>query len=303
MTKREFPPLIILFLLISLFGLVAARDFGPDLQGEAIRGGKLYAAWDRILVDLSLPVGEHPLWTTQSANKNTGIYTWRCSTCHGWDYLGNKGAYSRGNEGFTGFPGVISVRDQPNKEILSWLDGTQNLSHNFSAYLGKQGLEDLTIFLSTQLIDLPLVINYNNNESLGNGIFGETLYKAECRSCHGIDGAKINFATAARPLFIGNQADDNPWKVVHLVRFGHLDAFAGTSKNYDWSVIDVADLLAYTQVLPTSNLPEPTPEHVVPIDFSEQGDTTSLVIAMIVLVMVILGGTSWSIIREKMGEE
>lgn len=300
MTSRNQMLAAMFLMVAAVLGLAAAEPLGKDEKGDPNQGGRLYAAWDLIL-EVDLPAGEHPLWSTQKANKQTGIFTWRCSSCHGWDYQGEDGASGKGRPGYTGFPGVLGVRDLPNKEIRAWLDGRKNEEHNFTPFLNDDQIDSLVEFLNSQLIELPLIIDQNSGESLGNGVQGEKLYKAECRSCHGIDGAKINFGTASQPDFVGNRADDNPWKVVHLIRFGHLEALAPTAEEIGFSVINIADLLAYAQVLPTAYMPEPTNQPVNELDISTQGDTTSLVIAGIVIAVMIVGTTTWISIRDRIG--
>jgi len=301
MRPRKNPAAIIVFLIVWLFGFAAVDAAVAAIKGDPMRGGKLYAAWDRTtgVDEDALPSGEHPLWGTQTANQQTGIYTWRCSSCHGWDYLGAQGAFGKGRPGYTGFPGVLQTRDLPSKEVRAWLDGSNNRDHNFTEYLGEDDIESLILFLNTQLIELPLIINPETGDSLGNGQLGEDLYKNECKVCHGTDGAKINFGSASTPDFVGNRGDDNPWKVVHWIRFGHQEAIVPTSDQFGWSVIEVADLLAYIQVLPTALLPEPTPPSVEKLDYSNQGDTRSLVFAAVVISLVVIGGVGLASHREK----
>jgi len=59
-----------------------------DLLPNIARGGRLYDTWWKENLR-DVPVGEHPLWPT--SNTTQGADTWRCSSCHGWDYQGNQG--------------------------------------------------------------------------------------------------------------------------------------------------------------------------------------------------------------------
>lgn len=284
--------LLLLFSAESVFGF---QEEG--YVGDPVRGGLLYEAWDK-LADKSVPEGDHPLWKERKGNEASGTVTWRCVTCHGWDYKGVDGAAAEGTIWYTGFSGVFQVKvlNYSEEEIVSWLDGGNNPNHNFMPYLGEQGVYDLAAFLSQDLIDMEVFINYELKESIGRGADGEILYKDACKACHGNDGAKINFGTFESPVFMGNIGLTNPWRIAHLMRFGHINVDTPTMEELRWTILDVADLLDYLRLLPKTSIPEEE-EEVEVIDYSDQGDTSTMVIAAFVISSLVIAGLGWGKIR------
>ena len=67
-------------------------------------GGRLYDNW-MAAQQADEPERTHPSWPTSNAKKK-GATTWRCKSCHGWDYKGAQGKYASGSYK-TGIPGVI----------------------------------------------------------------------------------------------------------------------------------------------------------------------------------------------------
>ena len=98
------------------------------------------------------------------------------------------------------------------------------------------------MFLQYGLVDYSEVFETGVFSETDIAQKGEDLYKQECRSCHGPDGARINFGTAEAPIFLGNLSDA-PWRMVHLIRFGHLYVSAPDSDELGWSEQDVFDVL------------------------------------------------------------
>src|SRR3990172_5236428 len=59
-------------------------------------GGRLYDDWIKTS-GVATPSGNSTLWAGQTTNTRSGKDTWRCKECHGWDYKGKDGAYSKGS--------------------------------------------------------------------------------------------------------------------------------------------------------------------------------------------------------------
>ena len=166
------------------------------------------------------------MWALQTTNTRTGTDTWRCKECHGWDYKGKGGAYSKGSH-YTGFVGVYDAGNSKSPEqLVEILKGSTDIRHDFSKALDGQSLTDLASFLSQSLINETPYIDYAAKKPIGgNAIRGAQLYSGVCAACHGPDGKQLNFGSAEGPEYVGTIAVDNPWEFVHKVRFGN----AGTS--------------------------------------------------------------------------
>jgi thiosulfate dehydrogenase len=215
------------------------------------RGGQLYDNWWKATVDTRKPEGDHPLWKTQTSNKRNGYSTYRCKECHGWDYRGKDGAYSRGSH-YTGFGGVYATSQKMTvKEIIEVLNGSTNKDHDFSGYLSESDISDLSLFLKKGTIDLTELINAEGLPSGGDIAAGRSFYAVNCMTeCHGKDGMAINFKSEETPEFLGTIANKNPWEFIHKVRAGQPGTRMSAGMIDKWSTNDLLNLLAYTKTLP-----------------------------------------------------
>lgn len=210
-------------------------------------GGQLYDKWWEVL-GMDAPEGDNPLWVTQSTNTRSGEDTWRCKECHGWDYLGVDGAYSSGSH-MTGFPGILASASKSPEELLSWLTGGKNPDHDFSDLMEDYALNRLAVFISEEMADITVFVTPDRTVN-GDPAMGKTLYDATCTACHGVDGKKINFASADDPEYVGTLGADNPWEFFHKASFGQPGAPMPRGRALNWTMQDIADLLAYVQTLP-----------------------------------------------------
>jgi mono/diheme cytochrome c family protein len=282
--------LIVLFIAFSFYSTSSAQD-EDELEGDPFVGGRLYAAWDAIL-RVELPQENHPLWYEAEP---IDLNSWRCVTCHGWDYNGREISPASETEEGVKYPGVFTMVAEPEENVIAWLDGSNNPDHDFSAYISDHHMQDLSAFLITGLVNSDLYVEKETGRVRGAALTGEVLYKLKCRECHGSDGARINFGTAKRPAFLGNLANVNPWRAAHIVRFGHVYTIVHPRANFGWSFYDEIDLLAYLQLLPLAEHmkeDEDVVEEV--IDYSQQGDVRSLIFAAAGIVVVIIFGNLWA---------
>jgi mono/diheme cytochrome c family protein len=291
MEKIWKPSTIILVgILFVVFGLVSAASAQDGYEGDPLEGGGLYAAWDAVL-HVELPSRNHPLWYQEEP---IDLNSWRCVTCHGWDYKGREISPEIETQEGVEYPGVFSMMGESQEEVMAWLDGSNNREHDFSAYLSSKNMRDLSAFMSTGLVQSELYIEAGTGKAQGTALAGEDLYKGKCRECHGSDGSRINFGTAERPAFLGNLADFNPWRAAHIIRFGHTLTKVRPGTRYGWTFSNEIDLLTYLQQLPLAKqiLNEDEVEEEV-IDYSQQGEVRPLIYAAAGIVVVILGGVLW----------
>jgi thiosulfate dehydrogenase len=290
--------LTFLALLVGL-GLLAAQRSLAGAQGEvpgnAIIGGLIYDNWI-VTLDAPLPVGNHPLWDNQDFNQRSGVITWRCVECHGWDYKGVDGAYGSYSTHYTGFRGLAGAVGASQEQVLQWLDGSLSSEHNFLTVISSTGLNDLAAFLRTQQINTDLIIDPSTGVSLGSRELGGTIYLESCASCHGDAGDEINFGTDAMPLYLGDRAVADPWQTVHKMRFGTPSVTTMlATEELGWSLSRVADVLTYIQTLPRGN-PDFDILTVDPdrqVDVESQAQIEPIVWAAFAILMTVAISVGW----------
>lgn len=227
----------------------------PDQEFEErvhiSRGGQLYDNWWRTTVDTNKPEDNHPLWSEQSNNKRSGYDTYRCKECHGWDYLGKDGAYSKGSH-YTGFIGIFEASGKMSlTELEASLKGSTNKKHDFSGLLSENDMADLALFMEKGLVDTKKFVKADGTPVGGDSYTGSYLFRRNCmHMCHGGWGTAINFGDADEPEFVGTIANNNPWEFIHKVRAGQPGSRMPSGIINEWSDKDIADLLSFSRTLP-----------------------------------------------------
>jgi cysteine-rich repeat protein len=202
-------------------------------SGDFIRGGRLYDKWYAEM-GAAAPTTDHPLWQfrpDQVSNTRTGADTWRCKECHGWDYLGVNGQYGTGSHR-TGIPGVLGstltfpelttlLSEPPNNGggagVLNGHDygsvmNATDISDVVSFVLSGQGAIDDTVFIDASAAFIGNITQGRTNYETGGSL--------TCITCHGADGTSINLGgTPQNPQWVGTHATENPWEVLHKIRF------------------------------------------------------------------------------------
>jgi thiosulfate dehydrogenase len=203
-------------------------------------GGILYDNWP---AELGVEIDKtHPSYPAKGKKK--GESTWRCKECHGWDYKGSAGAYSKGSH-YTGIKGIRAFANQEPETIIEIL---KDDTHALGNMLKDDALEALSLFVAYGQIDTDLYINRSTKKSIGDPSNGGRIYLSTCTKCHGIDGKEINFKTAEKPEYVGTVANKNPWETLHKIRWGHPGAqmisllFLGLKEQLD--------VISFCQTLP-----------------------------------------------------
>ncbi|MDH5545288.1 MAG: cytochrome c [Gammaproteobacteria bacterium] len=251
-----------------------AAVFDPAQLADAnmVMGGLLYESWWK--ASFAGPTAppfdaSHPLWP--STNPMLGQETFRCSSCHGWDYLGNEGVFSSTTDPFyTGIPGVVNgaktYKYTTDAEIWTFLhdgDAANNLAeHAFGNELADHDIYSLTLFIMTMRDEFAVqkspsnFISADKNAS-GDVMNGSYLFRtpalpglngAGCASfnCHGSSGR--NFPLLRSIDFL---AKTNPWEFLHKIRFGVAGSFmVGIQAlgNPDMGIAQGADILTFAQI-------------------------------------------------------
>lgn len=216
-------------------GMAASRASADEMAGKVMMGGLLYDNWTKYTQNP--PADTHPAYPESGKKKKT--VTWRCTTCHGWDYAGKDGASAKDKLGIKGIRGAAGM--EPAKVVALLKDNNHKYTEQM---LSAEQMEALGAFVSKGQVDMSAVIDLQSKKAKGgDAAKGRGYYDTLCANCHGLDGKKISAMEA-----MGAIANKNPWEVLHKIRSGqpgeNMPALLALPQ-------DIAvDLLAYTQSMP-----------------------------------------------------
>jgi len=213
--------------------LVQAASPSAPLSQEAsvARGARLYEDWAHESRERE-PVLPNPEFKTKTVRVEPAD-TWRCVTCHGWDY--------KGMHGITG----IRKRDGTDSaEVVALL---KSVPHSYSGLLHESDLMDLANFVTRGQVDMePLILSARQLGAAGAAAF-ENIFATTCANCHGLDGGRKR---GIRQL--GETARTQPSKVLHVVLNGHAGGNMPALRAFGTSM--AVGMLAYARTLPGPNL-------------------------------------------------
>ncbi|WP_322506780.1 c-type cytochrome [Anaerolinea sp.] len=268
----------LLFLVVGLvvltgwIGRAQARVLEQD--SDETRGALLYDNWYAAL-GVQPPQGNMPIWERQTTNTRSGAETWRCVSCHGWDYQGKDGAYREGSDRYTGFPGLYpAVAQRTEEEIVALLSGKNDPQHDFSPYIPEADLKALAHFLKTALVNDNEYIDPKTLKVLGGDpANGKSLYESQCARCHGADGSTLTFRFEGRDATLGTLALLDPWRFLHKTRFGTPGTEMVIGYELGWTAQQGRDVLLYAQSLPSGLEPQQSPSlgETVPSQVEQPG--------------------------------
>lgn len=251
---------LLLAAVLAISGATRLAQASQSAQAQAniTRGAMLYDKWYAVL-GADAPAGNMPIWGRQTTNTLSGPDTWRCVSCHGWDYQGKDGAYRSGSGNFTGFPGVYTpAQTLSADDLVKVLKGSMDAEHDFSKYLDDASLNDLAGFMKSSLVDDNQYIDPQTlSVKDGDAAHGKQLFDGQCAKCHGADGEKIEFRFQGRDATLGTLAVVDPWRFLHKTRFGTPGTNMVIGYDLGWEAQDGRDVLLYAQSLPSGLEAEP----------------------------------------------
>ncbi len=290
-TNREFTS------LVSSSGNIIATPPGSAVFDQALYdaapyadGGRIYDKWwtgSTVTPPPAAPTGNHPLWPGTSTGKS-GDTTWRCKSCHGWDYRGANGVYgSRESSYYTGIKGIINW-DQSNpaaapmfttpEDVFLFIhDGTVNgRSHAFGDQLDDADVYALAKFVISVQEEAnagqaphDFIEDGSGRVLLGSVTNGQSVYELApdaggCGTvdCHEANGRLLDFEDgdpATQPnTFVDTYARTNPWEALHKNRFGQPASTMPGFEDYADPTLNIqaaVDVMAYSQngLIPSAN--------------------------------------------------
>ena len=168
--------------------------------------------------------------------------TWRCVSCHGWDYRGADGHLGRQASS----PLFVSLRNSVGKSAQQITAILQSGIHReMTGTLQPEQLEALSVFVSVGQHDVMQALS--EGKATGTPQRGKDIYEGACVSCHQEDGkAYIQGEPGDKPA-LGWVAMNRPEQALHKVRNGVPTADMLSLRFLPEA--RVIDLLAYLQTL------------------------------------------------------
>jgi mono/diheme cytochrome c family protein len=213
----------------------AASSAAPGRAAAISYGGRLYDNHWREL-RLAPPSGPHPAY--KGANPSV---SWRCVSCHGWDYSGSDGQL--GQREPQAVP-LSHVKGRSPQDIAKFL---RSVSHrNIVAALDDPAVEALALFLCCGQHDLADFIG-TDAKAKGDPLHGKDIYENTCNRCHQSDGKAPIYGELGDVPSLGWIARQRPAQALHKIRNGVPGADMLSLRFLKPE--DIAGLLAYLQTL------------------------------------------------------
>jgi thiosulfate dehydrogenase len=222
--------------LLSLLTGATAPAGAAETDSAIARGGRLYDKWWEEN-KAAKPTGAHPAYPVKGG-KYADENSWRCKECHGWDYKGKDGAYSKGSH-LSGVKGITAAAGKDPAGIAAML---RDKTHGYTdAQLSARDATDLALFVSKGQGNLAKYLSADN-KSTGDAGKGEGYFNTVCAGCHGVDGKKVKDGPA-----LGSVAD-NGAEMMHKIQNGQPGEAMPALRALDAQIS--ADLAAYLTKLP-----------------------------------------------------
>jgi len=241
-----------------LFGaLVAAtvparaqdNSYGLGNRGESWAlsfGGRLYDMWWPSL-GVHPPDGSHPAYP--SSGPERGWVTWRCVSCHGWDY---RGVTFKAKDGKSEVK-IKGLREAEGRDVAEIVAVIRGPGHRYTeAMIPDSALEKLALFVSKGQHDVNELFD-PDGAARGVAERATGVYADVCANCHGPQGTAFIYAEEGDEPTLGWVSRHKPYQVLHKIRNGQpgADMLALRFLN----LAEVVDLIAYLQTL-TEKAPE-----------------------------------------------
>lgn len=231
MKRTSLAAVVALTAALTAWSVGAAEPTSAySLDASIARGARLYENWahESTAREQVLP---NPAFTTKQVRIDPAD-TWRCVTCHGWDY---KGA--------NGFPGIRDQKGGDPAEVVAIL---KKAPHSLEELLHESDLVDLANFVTKGQIDPAPLIDSARRLKSGAASY-ENIFATTCANCHGLDGGRQRGVPQ-----IGETARKQPAKVIHVVLNGHAGGNMPALRAFGEGI--AVGMLAYAQTIPSPNL-------------------------------------------------
>lgn len=206
-------------------------------------GGRLYDnVWP--ILELLPPEKRNPAFPDFSSSDSD---TWRCVSCHGWDYDGAGGERARNAPSANAASLAPLKSTDPSIIIEKIVEPT----HPFPGdALPDLALFLLALFISEGQYDRDSIFD-RNGRALGDPVGGRGIYEGACINCHEIDGRAFMKGEIGDRSSLGWIARNRPEQALHRILNG-VPLAEMLSLRF-LSTRAIADLLAYVQTIDPSS--------------------------------------------------
>ncbi len=227
----QIKQIVLLTTFIFFGGTCAQAGQKPDAQSEMdaaiARGGRIYSDW-MIELDEQAPEKGNPTYLGAKQSEREIAKSWRCVTCHGWDYKGVKP-----------IKGVLGMAAKDPEAVIEILKDAQ---HGYQEFFQGDDLLDVARFISQGLLNVDELVEAQTGRAKASGDMERPFFETVCAMCHGADGQSLPGVS------LGRFASHQPYLTLHTLLNGHPGAVMPSLRAFDQKV--VIELLAYMQRLP-----------------------------------------------------
>ncbi len=215
-------------LVFWVVGLGSTLAYSEDLS-SVTRGGRLY---DNFSAETKSRAPNHPnpIFKTRQV-RVAAADTWRCVSCHGWDYRGSPGV-----------PGVNAKQKATSAAIIAIL---KDANHGFEELLDDGDRMDLANFITQGQVDMHKLVDAARLAKATPA--SEKMFATICANCHGFNGDRLR---QIPPL--GDVARRRPYEVLHTVLNGHPGGNMPALRTLGEDT--AVRMLGYLETLPSVNL-------------------------------------------------
>ena len=219
--------LILAALMIVATSLPAVAQKDGLLDASVSRGGRLYTDW-MVELDERAPKVANPIYQSETPTRADVAKSWRCVSCHGWDYKG--AGHVKGVMGFAG------------QDPASIIKVLRDDKHAYDDFLQEQDFLDLARFISVGLVNMSDMIDDQSGKAKADGLKQRPFFETVCAMCHGAEGQSLPGVS------LGKFAKQQPKLTLHSIFNGHPGALMPSLRAFEDQKL--VQLLAYMQSLP-----------------------------------------------------
>lgn len=218
--------LVTLAILLMPLSMANASDIA-----SVVRGGRLYDNWS-LENKGRAPNQVNPRFKTSQQMPVAPSDTWRCVSCHGWDYKGNRS--------------VVGIQGRQKADPVAIAAVLKDANHGYDELLDDTDRMDLAHFVADGQADMNRLVGLAQRVKPAQTT-AEKVFTTVCANCHGMEGDRLR---EIGPL--GDAARQRPVEVLHVAINGHPGGNMPALRTLgDQAAVD---MLAYLQTLRSVNL-------------------------------------------------